>query len=139
MDIGKWFAEQDIDPIQDREDGMDYWKNYELFTYNDLIECLEELQEQLIKQREKWTIRKDSLNYLSSSDYWTCDIMEEGETPYIITVYAKSEQECLSRAKRICAVNEMEAALKAVKSDYNILGEVTKHTIEKIISIFKDL
>jgi len=49
MDVTKWFESQNIEPVQDREDGMDYWKNYELFTYNDLIECLEELKKQLIK------------------------------------------------------------------------------------------
>ncbi len=70
---------------------------------------------------EKWTIKEGSLNYLESPDYWTCDIMQEGETPYIITVYAKSEKECLSRAKRICAVNEMEAALKGISRIKDLL------------------
>jgi tRNA(Leu) C34 or U34 (ribose-2'-O)-methylase TrmL len=43
MDVKKWFEDQKIEPVQDRADGMDYWKNYELFTYNDLMECLEAL------------------------------------------------------------------------------------------------
>jgi tRNA(Leu) C34 or U34 (ribose-2'-O)-methylase TrmL len=45
MDITKWFNEQKIEPVQDRKDGMDYWKNYELFTWNDVTECLEALKE----------------------------------------------------------------------------------------------
>ncbi len=88
---------------------------------------------------ETWTIREGSISYLSMSDCWTCDIFVKGEALEIMTVFAKTKEECLSRVKLICKVNEMGAALKAVKSDYNILGEVTKHTIEKIISIFKDL
>lgn len=45
MDIKKWFKNQNIEPVQDRKDMMDYWTNYELFTYNDLMECLEALFE----------------------------------------------------------------------------------------------
>lgn len=45
MDIAKWFNEQKIKPVQDRKDGMDYWKNYELFTWNDVIECLEAMKD----------------------------------------------------------------------------------------------
>jgi hypothetical protein len=42
-DLKKWFEDQNIEPVQDRNDGMDYHKNYELFTYNDLMECMEAL------------------------------------------------------------------------------------------------
>ncbi len=96
----------------------------------------------------KWTIKEGSLNYLESPDYWTCDIMQEGETLYIITVYAKSEKECLSRAKRICAVNEMEAALKEQieieKSDtryvHSAISQERHHErLLKLESILNDL
>ena len=42
-DLKKWFENQNIEPIQDRNDGMDYHENYELYTYNDLMECMEAL------------------------------------------------------------------------------------------------
>ena len=42
-DLKKWFEDQNIEPIQDRNDGMDYHENYELYTYNDLMECMEAL------------------------------------------------------------------------------------------------
>lgn len=45
MDVEKWFNEQNIESVQDRKDGMDYWKNYELYTWNDVIECLEAMKE----------------------------------------------------------------------------------------------
>jgi hypothetical protein len=51
MDIKKYFTEQQIEPVQDRKDGMDYWKNYELFTYNDLMECMEDLVNKLNEEK----------------------------------------------------------------------------------------
>ena len=51
MDIKKYFTEQKIEPVQDRKDGMDYWENYELFTYNDLMECMEDLVNKLNEEK----------------------------------------------------------------------------------------
>jgi len=76
MDLKKWFENQNIEPVQDRKDMMDCWKNYELFTYNDLMECLEALSELnssslLLKEREIPTFPE----YLLFNEYAIIDKM----------------------------------------------------------------
>ena len=61
---------------------------------------------------EKWTIKEDSLMDLEEYG-WTCDILIDGKDK--LDVYAATKGLCLSRAKKICKVNEMEAALKEIK------------------------
>ena len=41
MDIQKWLNDQNIEAVQDRRDGKDYWIYDNLYTEIDLIELLE--------------------------------------------------------------------------------------------------
>ena len=41
MDIQKWLNDQNIEAVQDRKDGKDYWMFDNLYTEIDLIELLE--------------------------------------------------------------------------------------------------
>ena len=41
MEIQKWLNDQNIEPVQDRKDGKDYWMYDNLYTEIDLIELLE--------------------------------------------------------------------------------------------------
>lgn len=41
MDIQKWLNDQNIEAVQDRKDGKDYWMYDNLYTEIDLIELLE--------------------------------------------------------------------------------------------------
>ena len=41
MDIQKWLNDQNIEAVQDRRDGKDYWMYDNLYTEIDLIELLE--------------------------------------------------------------------------------------------------
>lgn len=41
MDIQKWLNDQNIEAVQDRKDGKDYWMCDNLYTEIDLIELLE--------------------------------------------------------------------------------------------------
>ena len=47
--------------------------------------------------------------------------------------------ENLANAKLISKCPEMHQTLKEVQSDINIVGEVSKETLEKIIAILKEL
>ena len=64
MDIEKYFEEQKIEPVQDRKDGMDYWTNYELFTYNDLMECMEDLVKKMSVMRSSLQLKgKETMSF----------------------------------------------------------------------------
>jgi len=41
MEIQDWINEQNVEAVQDRTDGKDYWKTDNLYTETDLIEMLE--------------------------------------------------------------------------------------------------
>ena len=41
MDIQKWLNDQNIEAVQDRKDGKNYWMYDNLYTEIDLIELLE--------------------------------------------------------------------------------------------------
>jgi hypothetical protein len=43
MDLQKWFNDQNIEAVQDRKDGKNYWNSDNLYTETDLIECMDAL------------------------------------------------------------------------------------------------
>ena len=99
---------------------------------------------------EKWTIRNGSVDecmFKSESANWTCDIMGSNDDLEVLTVWGKTKEECLSRAKKICKVNEMEAALKEIaeaKGTYSMDRlEHATNTIRDMVeianTILKDL
>ena len=90
---------------------------------------------------EKWTIKKDSINLVSYTDKecWTCDIGGSDDHYEVVTVWGKTKEECLSRAKKICKVNEMEAALKRVYLAKHFIGSVPTDLVTEIESLLKDL
>jgi hypothetical protein len=49
MNIQKWFNNLGIEPIQDRIDNKDYWNTRNIYSEDDLIECLNKLKEDLKK------------------------------------------------------------------------------------------
>ena len=96
---------------------------------------------------EKWTINENSLVDLEKYG-WSVDIDNKGTTMTIIEVWGTTKEECLSRAKRICAVNEMEAALREQieieKSDtryvHSAISQERHHErLLKLESILNDL
>ncbi len=48
MDIQKWLNNQNIEAVQDRKDGKDYWMYDNLYTEIDLIELLEAFSLQVV-------------------------------------------------------------------------------------------
>ena len=84
---------------------------------------------------EKWKIKKGSLQELTVVDSWSCDIIVEGEELEMIHVYARTEEQCLSRALKICKVNEMETALKTIRDAFWNEGETHKEQVVDLKSI----
>ena len=80
---------------------------------------------------EKWKIKEDSLMDLEEYG-WCCTVMIDEK--YIIHVYASTEKECLSRAKKICKVNEIYELLTEV---YHSYGDPKMYG--KMESLLKDL
>lgn len=54
MEIQKWLNDQNIEAVQDRKDGKDYWMYDNLYTEIDLIELLEAFKEQLTTKTKLW-------------------------------------------------------------------------------------
>ena len=91
---------------------------------------------------EKWTIKEDSL--IDLDEYgWACTVRMSGKE--FIHVYAATKEQCLSRAKKICKVNEMEAALIEAKLQIEYMQEKFKPTgtgnsvLSRIKTLLKDL
>jgi hypothetical protein len=53
MDIQKWLNDQNIEAVQDRKDGKDYWMYDNLYTEIDLIELLEAFSLHVVSQRSE--------------------------------------------------------------------------------------
>ncbi len=85
---------------------------------------------------EKWVIRKGSLIEVVSNQ-WTCDIVDINVHFEIVTVWGSTKEECLSRANRICKVNEMEAALREVIKPHNKIDFILKINIESLLNDLK--
>ena len=51
MDIQEWLNSQNIEAVQDRKDGKDYWMYDNLYTEIDLIELLEAFSLHLVSNR----------------------------------------------------------------------------------------
>lgn len=91
---------------------------------------------------EKWIIQEGSLMKIPKTYGWILIISIDGKSGIeneVCEVFGKTKEQCLSRAKRICNCNEMEAALKSVKADHNILGKVTAESIKQVIFILEEL
>lgn len=87
---------------------------------------------------EKWTISEISLHELDNG-CWSVDIDSGDERLEIIIVFGRSKQECLSRANRICKVNEMEAILERVFTATNIGEGISNRMLRKMESLLKDM
>jgi len=53
MAIQKWLNDQNIEAVQDRRDGKDYWMYDNLYTEIDLIELLEAFSLHVVSQRSE--------------------------------------------------------------------------------------
>ena len=90
---------------------------------------------------EKWTIRNDSINeclFKTDTINWTCDIVGPNDTYEVVTVWGKTKEQCLSRADRICKVNEMEALIEMIHGR-RYQSNFTDTLIEKIEALYNDL
>ena len=74
MNNQEWLNEQNVQPIQDRKDGKDYYKTDNLYTETDVLKFLDvrlaEAKEENAKLKE---VLKESKDVLSNVYYWeTC-------------------------------------------------------------------
>ena len=86
---------------------------------------------------EKWKVNKGSI-FEFNEDQWNVQILDENENSEIITVWGESKEECLSRANRICKVNEMNEMLETMHGR-RYQSNFTDVLIEQIEALYNDL
>ena len=79
MDIQKWLNDQNIEAVQDRIDGKDYWMYNNLYTEIDLIELLEAFSLHVVSNTEGKLQAVDDLIEFARNNCreWNNDEMEE--------------------------------------------------------------